>query len=144
MAAQFTLTSTASFRRLRAWTARAIISLPVPVSPVRSTEESVGATCSTLLSTRMMAGDVPMGSCGPAASRTSPWRYWVKCSRRWRSASARRRSSMSRRMMVNSGAAATSARDSVASTGNSSPSARMAVRPSGIHIAARKPSPSLM
>ena len=100
MAAQFTLTSTASFRRLRAWMAWAISSLPVPVSPVTSTVESVGATCSTLLSTRRSAGDPPTGSFGPTASCTSSRRYRVKLSRRWRSASARPRSTISRRITV--------------------------------------------
>jgi hypothetical protein len=46
MAPQFTFTITASRRRLRVWIARAISSLPVPVSPNTSTVASVAATFS--------------------------------------------------------------------------------------------------
>src|ERR1700676_4885343 len=43
-AAQFTLTKARCDRRDRLWMARAISSLPVPVSPLTRTLESVGAT----------------------------------------------------------------------------------------------------
>jgi hypothetical protein len=47
-AAQFTLTKARSDLRDRLWTARAMSSLPVPVSPEMSTVESVGATLAIL------------------------------------------------------------------------------------------------
>src|SRR6266700_3290995 len=47
IAAQFSLTSVLSLRRLRSWIARAISSFPVPVSPRSRTVESLGATVST-------------------------------------------------------------------------------------------------
>src|SRR3984957_5859429 len=56
MAAQFIFTNVRSLRRLRSWMARAISSLPVPVSPSSSTVESLGATVST--SSRAVANDV--------------------------------------------------------------------------------------
>ena len=46
MAAQFTLMSGIARCALRAWIARATSSLPVPVSPVRSTVLLVSATSS--------------------------------------------------------------------------------------------------
>ncbi len=55
MAAQLTLTIVRSRRALKEWMARAISSLPVPVSPQMSTTESVGATVSTCSSTRRSA-----------------------------------------------------------------------------------------
>ena len=51
MAAQLTLTNAREERRDRLWIARAISSLPVPVSPVISTVASVGATLDTRDST---------------------------------------------------------------------------------------------
>ena len=63
-AAQLTLTITRLPRELSRWMVWAMSSLPVPVSPEISTEESVGATCSAWLSTFRMAGLLPM---------TSPW-----------------------------------------------------------------------
>ena len=66
-AAQLTLTIRWLRRGLWRWMAWATSSLPVPVSPRMSTEESVGATCSTRRSTFRMAGLCPM---------TSPW-AWV-------------------------------------------------------------------
>ena len=60
MAAQFTLTNVRSRRWLRLWMARAISSLPVPLSPRISTVESVGATVSTSRSTRFQIGLSPM------------------------------------------------------------------------------------
>jgi hypothetical protein len=47
MAAQLSFTNVRSRRPLRSWMARASSSFPVPVSPRRSTVESVGATIST-------------------------------------------------------------------------------------------------
>jgi histidine kinase/DNA gyrase B/HSP90-like ATPase len=61
-AAQFTLTNVRSLRRLLAWMALAISSLPVPVSPRRRTAESAGATCSTWNRTLRNAGLLPMMS----------------------------------------------------------------------------------
>ena len=61
-AAQLILISGLSLRLLAEWMARAISSLPVPVSPVISTEASVGATLRTLSSTPWRAGLWPMSS----------------------------------------------------------------------------------
>ena len=62
IAAQFSLTNVRALRPLRLWIARAISSLPVPVSPWMSTVESVGATISTCWSTccsaRALADDL--------------------------------------------------------------------------------------
>ena len=62
MAAQFSLTNVRPRRPLRLWMARAISSLPVPVSPWINTVESVGATISTCFSTcferRALADDL--------------------------------------------------------------------------------------
>ena len=64
-AAQLTLTITWLRRGLSRWMAWAMSSLPVPVSPRTSTEESVGATCSTRRSTFRMAALCPVTSpCG--------------------------------------------------------------------------------
>src|SRR5579863_1754141 len=57
MALQFTRTRGRSLRTLRLWMARAISSFPVPVSPLISTVESVGATCSTLRRTARTVAD---------------------------------------------------------------------------------------
>jgi len=62
MAAQFTLTNAREDRRDRWWIARAIIFLPVPVSPVSRTVESVGATFVTRDSTALKAADAPTTS----------------------------------------------------------------------------------
>ena len=59
-AEQLSLISGLSFRRERLWTARAISSFPVPVSPRISTVESVGATCFTLASTLRSTAEPPM------------------------------------------------------------------------------------
>ena len=59
MAAQLTLTNARAARADRLWIARATSSLPVPVSPVISTVESVRATLATRASTGCSAGDVP-------------------------------------------------------------------------------------
>jgi hypothetical protein len=90
MAAQLTLTKTFSERRERLWMARAISSLPVPVSPAMRTVESVGATFVTLESTAWSTGDAP------TISRTSTsvdaWRSATACPK---SVLDRLRSSMS-------------------------------------------------
>ena len=52
IAAQFTLMKARADRGDRLWIARATSSFPVPVSPVISTVESVGATLDTCASTR--------------------------------------------------------------------------------------------
>jgi hypothetical protein len=59
MAAQFTLTKAREERCECLWTARAISSLSVPVSPVIRTVESVGATLDTRESTARRAGEFP-------------------------------------------------------------------------------------
>src|SRR5262249_53871187 len=60
MAAQFSLTKGRPQRVLIVWIARAISSLPVPVSPKTRTVESVGATRSTSASTDSRAGLLPI------------------------------------------------------------------------------------
>jgi hypothetical protein len=62
MAAQLSFTNVRSLRALPLWRARAISSLPVPVSPVMSTAESVGATTSTCRSTSRTVGLSPITS----------------------------------------------------------------------------------
>src|SRR5438105_10124122 len=59
IAAQFTLTKGHERRGEAAWMARAISSLPVPVSPVISTVESIGATFVTCHSTVRSGSDEP-------------------------------------------------------------------------------------
>src|SRR5580658_7356067 len=59
MAAQFTLTNGYEERRERLCIARATSSLPVPVSPVIRTVESVAATLDTREITGWRAGEVP-------------------------------------------------------------------------------------
>ena len=73
-AAQFTLTSGRSRRPLRAWIARATSSLPVPVSPEISTEESVAATRPTCDSTR----------CSTALRPTISSKLWTALISSWR------------------------------------------------------------
>ena len=60
IAPQLTRTSGLALRGLRSCTARAMSSFPVPVSPKSKTVESVGATCSTFLSTVFIAWLSPM------------------------------------------------------------------------------------
>jgi hypothetical protein len=62
IAAQFTVTSLAARRRLRSWIARATSSLPVPLSPVISTEASVSATRSTRSNTSRIAALSPISA----------------------------------------------------------------------------------
>ena len=62
IAAQLTLTNAREDRRDRLWIARAMSSLPVPVSPVMRTVESVGATFVTLRK------HGPKGARGPTIS----------------------------------------------------------------------------
>ena len=59
IAAQLTLINGWPARCERLWMARAMSSLPVPVSPVISTVESVGATWTRLESTVFRAGEEP-------------------------------------------------------------------------------------
>ena len=73
-AAQLTLISGLAARRLWEWIARAISSLPVPVSPVISTVASVGATRLTLSSTASSAGDRPTISSKLWTDLISSWR----------------------------------------------------------------------
>ena len=71
MAAQFSLTNVRSWRGLSWCRARAISSLPVPVSPQIMTVESVGATVSTSFSTRRKAALSPTTSAKLFSARTS-------------------------------------------------------------------------
>ncbi len=59
IAAQFTLTNGRAERPDRRWMARATSSLPVPVSPVIRTVESLGATLEMRESTVCKAGEFP-------------------------------------------------------------------------------------
>jgi hypothetical protein len=70
-AAQFTLTKARPDRWDRLWTARAMSSLPVPVSPVMRTVESVGATLATRDSTALSNFEVPTISSNMEALATS-------------------------------------------------------------------------
>ena len=56
MAAQLIGTNGAARRGDQAWISRAMTSLPVPVSPVSSTDIDVGATRATCATTRRGAG----------------------------------------------------------------------------------------
>ena len=58
-APQFTFTITLGRRRLTRWMARAISSLPVPVSPSTSTDESVSATSAMARNTCCIAAERP-------------------------------------------------------------------------------------
>src|SRR2546426_9252306 len=60
IAAQFTRTNARPERRDSLWMARATSSLPVPVSPLMRTVESVGATLVTCDNTRLSASEEPM------------------------------------------------------------------------------------
>src|SRR5580692_2744514 len=68
MAAQFSLMNGRPHRGLMLWIARAINSLPVPVSPWINTVELVGATRLTPSSTASSAGLLPM-SCSNLRGR---------------------------------------------------------------------------
>ena len=72
--AQLTLTSAPLPAAAPAWMARAISSLPVPVSPVMSTVESVGATCSTWRSSARSGGLLPTISTKLCSRWISSWR----------------------------------------------------------------------
>jgi hypothetical protein len=74
-------------RGLTSWTARAINSLPVPVSPLINTELSVGPTCSTIRSTSCRAGLAPMIPVNCDAERTSARNTKFSASARLRSSS---------------------------------------------------------
>ncbi len=63
-------------------------SLPVPVSPVISTEASVSATCLTLAITSCKAADSPTKLSVTILARTSAFRYKAMPCKRVRSASA--------------------------------------------------------
>ena len=73
-ALQLTLMNGLSARLLVEWTARAISSFPVPVSPVMSTEASVGATRRTSSSTAQSAGLLPMIASKLWVALISSWR----------------------------------------------------------------------
>ncbi len=55
-----------ALRRLRRWMARAIIDLPVPLSPVKSTVALVSATLSIMSNTRRICGSWPTMCSSPA------------------------------------------------------------------------------
>ena len=75
MAAQLSFTNVRPLRGLRSCTARAISSLPVPVSPHTSTVESVGATVRAFPTTARNAGLSPTTSPNACSVRTSSSRY---------------------------------------------------------------------
>ena len=74
MAAQFTFTKVWSRRALMLWMARAMSSLPVPVSPRIRTVESVGATMATCFRTFFSAALEPMISSKFCPLRISSFR----------------------------------------------------------------------
>ncbi len=81
MAAQLTLTNAHEERRDLLWIARAISSLPVPVSPVTNTLASVGATLETRDSTLCSAAEVPtISSHRDALGIPSPRATFSPCS----------------------------------------------------------------
>ena len=73
-AAQLTLTRARLARGDPWWIARAMSSLPVPVSPVISTVESVAATRETRSSTSRSPGEAPMIPPAAAVAAISSWR----------------------------------------------------------------------
>ena len=89
MAAQFTLTNAREERCDRLWIARAINSLPVPVSPMMRTVESVGATFVTLESTPRNAREAPTISSNidvlSISSRRATFSFWTFSSACFRS-----------------------------------------------------------
>jgi len=105
-AAQLTVISARSARRERRWMARATSSLPVPVSPVMSTVESVAATFSRWLIIRRSGFDEPTISSNIERSSSS-----------WRSASfSSWRRLLSRAISSNARALATAAATGCAMT----------------------------
>ena len=87
MTAQFTATNAREHLGDRRWIARAMSSLPVPVSPVMNAVESVGATLLTRESTVCKAGEFPTMSSNIDALSTSSRRAtfsWKSWSRRFR------------------------------------------------------------
>ena len=83
IAAQFTSTKGPSLRRLRAWICRATSSLPVPFSPVISTQPLLGAATSICSMSRATWGELPTISWARRASARSSWfsRSRRECSR---------------------------------------------------------------
>ena len=75
IAPQLTVTSDPPPLGLRWWMARAMSSFPVPVSPVMSTVESVGATCRTCPSNSSSGALRPTISSNPWCCFTSSRRY---------------------------------------------------------------------
>ena len=82
MAAQFKRTKVRSRRGLRLWMARAISSLPVPVSPCSNTVEPVGATMATWSKTLRSAALLPTMSSKLYSDLISDSRYKRSSSRR--------------------------------------------------------------
>ena len=75
-APQWIGTNGRSARAERSWMARATSSLPVPLSPSTSTDESVGATRSTTRSTSCMRAllvRMPLKGAAPGAWARSAW-----------------------------------------------------------------------
>jgi hypothetical protein len=69
-AAQLIFTIGPSLRGLREWMRSAMTSLPVPLSPVMSTETSLGAIFSMVRTTSFMSGHLKMGAVPPPSRRT--------------------------------------------------------------------------
>ena len=78
MAAQFTATMGLSERPDWWWMDRATISLPVPFSPVMSTQDSVGATRPMTVFRSAMAGDSPvrLTGCSEEMRVRRAWFSW--------------------------------------------------------------------
>ena len=69
MAAQLMRMNGLSWRELPSWSAVAISSLPVPLSPVMRTVEGVSATLSMIRSTSCIWGDSPTSEGRPVSPR---------------------------------------------------------------------------
>src|SRR6202166_4594240 len=89
MAAQLSRTNVRSRLGLRLWTARAISSFPVPVSPCNKTVDPVGATISIWSRTLRKAALLPTRSSKLYYARISDSRYKRSSSRRFLDALSR-------------------------------------------------------
>ena len=90
IAAQFTLTNARDDRSDRLWIARAMSSLPVPVSPEILIVDSVGATLATRVKTARRVEEFPTISSNIEAlstsSRSARFSFWTlssACFRSW-------------------------------------------------------------
>ena len=84
-AAQFSATKGMPERPLRRWISRATSSFPVPLSPLMSTETSVGATRSTISKIFFMTGLVPTMAPKPFSWLSSSFRIRFSSARKVRS-----------------------------------------------------------